>query len=499
MALATTPPLGATPIQAAPAAGQFYQLIADTIPHMVWTARADGWLDFFNRRCHEYTGLAYGELEGWSWKRVIHDGDWDRCLARWTRALQSGERYDVEYRLRRADGVYRWHHGTAVPMRDEQGRVVRWFGTCTDIESQVRSAQILEGMMEERTRALRDTERRFQAFMDHLPAQAWIRDRGFRYRYVNGAYARANGVTPEAMIGREPGEFFSEEFVRFFRDTDEKVLRDGAPMQWVDGLPSGRWLKVKFPIPSTDGEAAVAGIAVDVTERVKAEERARRYLEDVRTLMGRLVAAQESERRRIARDLHDLIGQNLTALGIGLATLKEHPSPQVRDAVTPRVDTMASLVEGTIAAIRGVMTELRPAALEEFGLVPALRLYAASFTEQTGMAVTVSAPGEERRLPRDVELALFRIAQEALTNAAKHSGGNAASIQVLQTGGVVRLWIEDDGLGFANRVGAREAQRGGWGLPAMRERAEALGGTLRVEFPGRGTRLVVDIPVSRAD
>jgi PAS domain S-box-containing protein len=604
MALASAPPHAAT------APHQLYRLIADTIPHMVWTARADGWLDFFNRRCHEYTGLAYGELEGWAWKEVIHAEDWDRCLASWTRALQSGERYDIEYRLRRADGVYRWHHGTAVPTRDAHGHVVRWFGTCTDIEAEVRSAQILEGMVDERTRALRAVldaepecvklldadgrllqinaaglrmveaqtiepllhqcvyslivaehreafrqltervcrgergtlefelvglkgtrrwlethavpfreeatgetrllaitrditdrkraEQRFEAFMDHLPVQAWIRGSDFRFRYVNRLYARANGLEPEQMIGRDAASLFSADASARFRESDQQVLAHGAPLQYQDSLPSGQWLKVKFPLPAVGGDVAVAGIALDITERVEAEERAQRYLADVRRLMGRLVAAQESERRRIADDLHDLIGQNLTALGIGLATLKAHPSGEVRDAVTPRIDTMAALVEGTIDAIRGVMADLRPAALEEFGLVPALRWHATQFASQTGMRVSVSA-SRERRLARDVELGLFRIAQEALTNAAKHSRGTSAQVTVAEADGTIRLIVEDDGQGFTDPVGARKAQRGGWGLPAMRERAEAHGGTLRVEFPRRGTRVVVEIPGSHGD
>jgi PAS domain S-box-containing protein len=607
MALASAPP------QAAPAPGQLYQLIADTIPHMVWTARADGWVDFHNRRCLDYTGLTHDELRGWDWKRMVHPEDWDRCAASWTRALHTGERYDVEYRLLRADGAYRWHHGTAVPTRDAQGRVERWFGTCTDIEAEVRSAQILEGMVEERTRTLRalldnepecvklldadgrllqinaaglrmveasgaeqllnqcvyplvaeehraafrdltervcrgergtlefrivglkgtprwlethavpfldeasgetrllsitrdvtdrkraeqallDSQRRFEAFMDQLPALAWIRDAAFRYRYVNRRYAEALGAKPHAMLGREAGDFFPAAVAARFRDSDAQVLRSGVPVQLVDSLPTGQWLKVKFPLPDAGGEAAVAGIALDVTERAQAEERAQRYLDNARSLMKRLVDAQESERRRIADDLHDLIGQNLTALGIGLATLKTHPSAEVRDAVTPRIDAMAGLVEGTIDAIRGVMTDLRPVALEEFGLVAALRWYASVFTGRTGMKMSVSAPAEVRRLAPDAELALFRIVQEALTNAAKHSGGTAVEVAVAEAEGLIRATVEDDGRGFADPVGARGAQRGGWGLPAMRERAEALGGALRVEFPGRGTRVVVEIP-----
>lgn len=363
----------------------FYRLIADSVPHMIWVARANGEADFFNKRCYDYSGLEYRDLEGWGWRTVIHPEDWERCLATWTRALQSGERYEVEYRLRRADGTFRWHHGSALPARDAAGHVVRWFGTCTDIEDQVRSAQILESTVEERTRALRE-----------------------------------------------------------------------------------------------------------------AQEQARGHAADVRRLMDRLVAAQESERRRLADDLHDLIGQSLTALGIDLTALKQRLGAGADPLLGARIDAMRSLVEKTIDAIRGVMTDLRPAELEEFGLAPALRWYAADFSERTGMRASVHVSSGERRLPRDLELALFRIAQEALTNAAKHSGGTSVQVAVTEGGGRIRLSVEDDGAGFENPVGARSARRGGWGLPTMRERAAAHGGTLRVEFPARGTRVIVELPATGA-
>jgi signal transduction histidine kinase len=114
------------------------------------------------------------------------------------------------------------------------------------------------------------------------------------------------------------------------------------------------------------------------------------------------------------------------------------------------------------------------------------------------MKASLSMPGVDRRLPRDAELALFRIAQEALTNAAKHSEGSVVHVGISENAGRLRLSVEDDGRGFADPVGARRARRGGWGLPAMRERAEAHGGRLTIEFPGRGTRLIVEIPGSGA-
>jgi signal transduction histidine kinase len=256
---------------------------------------------------------------------------------------------------------------------------------------------------------------------------------------------------------------------------------------YADGRP-GHWLVVKFAL-----EDGVGGIGIDVTPRLEAEEKARRYAEEVRSLANRLVQAQEAERRRIADGLHDLIGQNLTALGIDLQALKQRLQSGGDLISGPRIDAMAALVETTIDAIRDVMTDLHPPALEEFGLVPALRWHAAQFGKRTGMKVRTRVYGKERRLDADMELALFRIAQEAFTNAAKHSGGSAIQVRIDYDEGV-RLTVEDNGRGFAEREGARSARRGGFGLPTMRERAEAVGGRLRIEFPEQGTRLVVEVP-----
>jgi signal transduction histidine kinase len=255
------------------------------------------------------------------------------------------------------------------------------------------------------------------------------------------------------------------------------------------------WLVVKFPLRDAAGALGVAGMGIDITSRIEAEELARGYSADIRRLMHRLVSTQESERRRLADDLHDLIGQNLTALGIELTSLKQRLARE--DAAAPasaRVDGMKTLVEQTIDAIRGVMTGLRPPALEEYGLEAALRAHMKEFAERTGMKTSVSRSGRGARLPRETELALFRIAQEALTNAAKHSGGTRVHASVDHDERGVRLMLEDDGRGFSDPIGARSARRGGWGLPAMRERAEAHGGIVRIEFPGTGTRLIVEIP-----
>jgi len=477
-----------------------YRLIADSIPHMVWVARPDGGLDFFNQRCYDYTGLDYAQLEGWSWRAVIHPEDWEQCLATWTRALQSGERYEVEYRLRRADGVYRWHHGSAVPQIGADGRIVRWFGTCTDIEHQIRSAQILESTVEDRTRALLEAQGRLREIIDNQPECVKLLDGQGRLLEMNAAGLRmieADALEP--VLGHSVYNLVTVEHRDAFRALTEQVCageRGHLEFEIVGLKGTRRWLETHAaPFrEEASGETRLLGITRDITDRKRAAQALRESTANVRRLMDRLVTAQESERRRLADDLHDLIGQNLTALGIDLSTLKQRLPAGGDPAAGARIDAMRSLVEKTIDAIRGVMTDLRPPALEEFGLAPALRWYVAEFGERTGIKASISVAGGDRRLPQAAELALFRIVQEALTNAAKHSGAGAVRVGITQLAGRTRLSVEDDGRGFADPVGARSERRGGWGLPAMRERAEAHGGTLRIEFPERGTRLIVELP-----
>jgi len=133
---------------------QIYRLIADTIPHMVWTARPDGSNDYFNQRLLEYAGLRAEQMHDLGWQLIVHQADLPDCLARWTRSLESGEPFHAQYRLRRADGDYRWHIGAAQPLRDASGRITKWFGTCTDIEEQKRAP----GASQSRLRQIIDNE-----------------------------------------------------------------------------------------------------------------------------------------------------------------------------------------------------------------------------------------------------------------------------------------------------------------------------------------------------
>ncbi len=143
----------------------YFQMMAEAIPEIIWTADPNGEDDFFNRRCFDYTGLTLDQMRGARWKAVVHPDDVDECFSRWQNALRIGEPYDVEYRLLGKNGTYRWFLGRANPIRNSAGEIIKWFGTCTDIENQKQNQQILEEQILERTTQLADTNTRLHEEM----------------------------------------------------------------------------------------------------------------------------------------------------------------------------------------------------------------------------------------------------------------------------------------------------------------------------------------------
>jgi signal transduction histidine kinase len=219
--------------------------------------------------------------------------------------------------------------------------------------------------------------------------------------------------------------------------------------------------------------AARAAIAVDLSQRV------------ARDSLRRVVAAQELERRRLARELHDETGQALTSILLGLRSLEDSASAEDRAAVA----NIRNLAVETLQGVRRLAVELRPKALDDFGLEAALERLTATFREQTGLQVDFVSDLGDEPLPPEVATALYRIVQEGLTNVAKHAHARSISILLTRKNARVKLVIEDDGRGFDP---ARPAD--GFGLQGMRERVDLIGGSLRVESgAGAGTTLAVEV------
>jgi signal transduction histidine kinase len=202
------------------------------------------------------------------------------------------------------------------------------------------------------------------------------------------------------------------------------------------------------------------------------------------------VEAQELERRRLARELHDETGQALTSILLGLKAIRAAPS----DAAAEQAEAdVRDLVVQALQDVRALAVDLRPSALDDFGLVPALERLAGTFEERSGIRTVVESTLRDERLPAEAETVLYRVVQEALTNVAKHADAARVSIVLTRRGGGVSTIVEDDGRGFE----AGETRRDALGLVGMRERLALLDGTLTVEsVPGKGTALVAYVPVS---
>jgi signal transduction histidine kinase len=230
----------------------------------------------------------------------------------------------------------------------------------------------------------------------------------------------------------------------------------------------------------------IAAIAI-VKSGVEAEMQ--NLVSRLRELSRRLLDVEEAERRSINRELHDRIGQNLSTLHLNLNLIRSGLSKDLPGALRGRVDDAQKLLEATISHVRNVMAELHPPALDEFGLLAALHAHAGAFSAQVGTPVAVNGLDLAPRLSRAVEISLFRVAQEALSNAAKHAHAKRIDVTLATATERVTLTIADNGAGFdIGRI-----NKGSWGLTIMRERAAAAGIELRIESEtGRGTRVVAE-------
>ena len=349
-----------------------FRRTADQAPVLIWTARPDTTLDYLNGYCEQLTGRPVEVLRENGWLDFVHPDDVDRCLGTYVPAFEARRPFLLEYRLRHANGEYRWFLATGVP----------------------------------------------------------------------------------------------------------KYGPDGSFTGYV-------------------------GCDIDITERKNAEDRIRASQtalaashEEIQHLAGRLIAAQEVERARIARDLHDDVSQRLAGVSIAFSGLKQrlgeyHVSEELRQELVDLQQQTLHLARN----VRQLSHDLHPAVLQHLGLVKGLTSYCGELGRAHGVAVTCTPEGEFGAISSDAALCVYRITQEALRNVVAHAGATRADVTLVQAGSQARITIADDGRGFD--VAHRAERDPGLGLVSMSERARVLGGTVSiVSGPNQGTRVQATIPMS---
>jgi PAS domain S-box-containing protein len=469
------------------------RLVIDTIPTMAWSVRPDGVVDFVNQRWLDYTGLSLEQFVEDPMGSVQPD-DIPRVLEKWRASMAVGEPYEDEMRLRGADGEYRWFLVRTVPLRDRQGNIVKWYGTSTDIEDRKR----VEMALQKNEQLLSET-------------QVLGRTGSWEHNLVTGEIANTEGNL-RLFFGDDhsKGARF-EDFAGVVHQDDRdyvmarhaQLLAEGGPpdieyrVVWPDGSVHVLFGRATVVRDAAGRPLRVYGTNVDITERKRAENALRDSGVQLQALSRRLVELQESERKELARELHDRVGQSLTALKINIDILQPALASQGNAEVLARVADSAALLESTMDTIENVMSELRPPMLDDHGLAAALDWHARNFSKRTGIAVGVCASETAGRPALQVEIALFRIAQEALNNVAKHARARRVEIALDHANGECVMSVQDDGIGFDGVEDASDKPKPGLGMVTMRERAQAVGGDFGVQaLPGRGTQLTVRVPLT---
>jgi len=335
--------------------------------------------------------------------------------------------------------------------------------------------------------SLREVQDHFAAFMENLPGVAFIKDAAGRYLFANREGRRVArqlpGPEPRDPIGRTDSEFGLPELALRIRRDDLVVLEHGGPLQTVEVLPDSggprSWLITKFRLTATDGAALVGSIGIDVTDRQRAEQA-------LSALSGRLLTAHEEERRRIARELHDEIGQVLTLVKMDIESLRD---ARRGGLAAMRLGTDVDIVDRAIRQVRELALDLHPAILDDLGLPAALRWYLDRIPGGK-LAVHLSVEeGDGKALAAHVRTAAFRIAQEAITNLLRHAQARSVWVRLAAHPSGLELSVRDDGRGF-DLAAARRQPSDCFGLSSMEERVRLVGGRLEIRTaPGAGTEV----------
>lgn len=338
----------------------------------------------------------------------------------------------------------------------------------------------------EREKQIADERKRLFDILEALPVMTCLLATDHKVKFANLMYRERFGES----IGRRCYELCFGRSTPCENCESFTPLETGEAQRWeVKGMDGSVFDAHHLPFIDFDGSPLILEMDIDITERRRARAETEEQREQMRNLAASLQQVREEERARLARDLHDDIGQILTAIRMELNWIEKRlisPSEEMMERVKSAMD----LTDKTVNAVRKVCSELRPAILDDLGLAAAIEWQANEFSSRTGIQCEVSVPDKKLLLDPATATAVFRIFQESLTNIMRHAEAHHVGVYLYEQNGNACLRVEDDGKGF------REAEfSGSLGLLGMRERARGCGGELQIESsPGKGTTITLEVP-----
>lgn len=489
-----------------------FRALSEALPQIVWSTDADGDVDYCNQRWYEYTGGQPGFSEGWSWKTAVHPEDLAHALESWQKARETGAPFQYESRLRRHDGLYRWFLVSGWPSRDAGGKVVRWFGSNTDIHD-IKTAEA----------ALRESRDRMTWVLDKTGVGTWFNTLPLGRLNWDIQTRQLFFISPEAEptielfysrlhpADREPTRLEVERAIKnhmLYAIEHRAVNPDTGRIRWIRSIGQATYALDGTPV-------RFDGVNFDITWRKEAEEELRRLNENLekrvaertcelrqksdqlRALATQLSLAEQKERKRLAQILHDHIQQLIVAARIQFEFISQVRNPaQMQEAL--RLGT--SILDEALEASRSLAIDLSPPVLHEIGLLAALQWLADRMKDQHHFTINIQADNDAEPATEELRFLLFDCARELLLNAVKHSCAKEADIKIERAEHeYISLQVRDAGRGFESGCISGDPAKTTLGLFNIQQRISQFRGRMEVEAaPGRGTKITLTVPLGAA-
>ena len=459
-----------------PAAGP----VAELTPALTWMSDADKRCTYVNTAWLAFTGRTLEAVIGDGWRETIHPDDLLRCIEFIDAAFEQHQPYTLEYRLRRHDGEYRWILDSGIPLLTPDGSCTGYAGSIVDITERRLAEESLRRKELELTEAQRLTGIGSWQWDSSTNEVVWSDE---LYR-IAGLEPRS----PEAAASNHP-HLYPPEHLERITGCAQEAMRSGTPYELdVQMFSNGgrRWVTARGEaIRDADGRiAGLRGTVQDITARKRAEE----MLFDQ---SRRLLEAQEAERARIARELHDDVSQRLALLSMALQQL--HQSADSANELHRSISALSQETVQLATDVQSLSHELHSYKLQLLGVVPAIRDFCSEVSARHHVEVNFTQQDVPGTVRPDIALCLFRVVQEALRNAVRHSAAARFTVSLEGTPTVLILTVRDGGSGFNPES---EAGDRGLGLTSMRERVKLVAGELVVDSkPDRGTTVVARVPL----
>ena len=468
------------------------RIIADNVPALFSYVGADGCYKFVNRKYEEWFEIPQTEIIGKHYRDVLGEATYNLIKDRVSEVL-SGRPVHYEEALPYAQGRTRWIMAEYIPDFDDQQNVIGFYALVNDISERKQAEE-----------SLRESEERYRLIVENAPDVIYRLDEDGKITSLNPAFEKITGWSRSEWLGKNFSRIVHPDDLTLAKQGFEGALKGNSPGSYELRIlsKSGRYVigELTSVAELKDGRIiGIFGIARDITERKLAEKQLKSSREQLRKLASHLESVREEERSRIAREIHDELGQTLTGLKFELTWLENKISriDSVKSVLVEKINSMSQMITSTIQWARKLSTDLRPGLLDDYGLVAALEWQVKEFETRTGIHCHFDSFAESVALDSEKSTALFRICQESLTNVARHANATAITISLREDEGNIILEVNDNGRGITeSEIGDPKS----FGILGMRERTRLLRGDFSIGgSPGKGTTIIVRIPLENLE